>query len=116
MSNFDFIVGLENEDTGFVNQVDTSDIAWSLFVIRFGIIGTILYLIYYFTLVNFFNKEYKSETLAKVAFSVLGVIFITSFTSVQILSMEFISLILLLYVLLVKNGEEKGLENRCINS
>ncbi|MBR2475730.1 MAG: hypothetical protein IKB57_04220, partial [Bacteroidaceae bacterium] len=39
MSNFDFIVGLENEDTGFVNQVDTSDIAWSLFVIRFGIIG-----------------------------------------------------------------------------
>lgn len=116
MSNFDFIVGLENEDTGFVNQVDTSDIAWSLFVIRFGIIGTILYLVYYFTLVNFFNKEYKSETLAKVSFSVLGVIFITSFTSVQILSMEFISLILLLYVLLVKNGEEKGLENRCINS
>lgn len=116
MNSFDFIVGLENEDTGFVNQVDTSDIAWSIFVIRFGIIGTILYLIYYFTLINFFNKKYKAETLAKVAFSVLGVIFITSFTSVQIVSMEFISLILLVYVLLKRKEIEDVSREGCLNS
>ena len=116
MNNFDFIVGIENEETGFVNQVDTSDIAWSLFVIRFGIVGTILYLIYYFTIVNFFNKKYKSDTLAKVVFSVLGVIFITSFTSVQILSMEFISLILLVYILLKKQEIENTANKEYLNS
>ena len=57
INNFDFIVGLENEETGFVDQVDTSDIAWSIFVIRFGIIGTIIYLVYYFGLIRFFDKK-----------------------------------------------------------
>ncbi len=116
MGNFDFIVGLENEETGFVNQVDTSDIAWSVFVIRFGIIGTVLYLIYYFTLMKFFNKRYNSETFAKVAFSVLGVIFITSFTSVQIVSMEFIALILLIYVLSKDRDIENETNQECLNS
>lgn len=116
INKFDFIVGLDNEETGFVEQIETSDIAWSIFVIRFGIIGTILYLIYYFTLINFFNKKNKAEALAKVAFSVLGVIFITSFTSVQIVSMEFVSIILLLYVLLKKKEIEDVSKEVCLNS
>ena len=116
INKFDFIVGLDNEETGFVEQIETSDIAWSIFVIRFGIIGTILYLIYYFTLINFFNKKNKAEALAKVAFSVLGVIFITSFTSVQIVSMEFVSIILLLYVLLKKKEMEDVSKEVCLNS
>ncbi|MBO5721166.1 MAG: hypothetical protein J6R61_06565 [Bacteroidales bacterium] len=115
INNFDFIVGLENDETGFVNQVDTSDIAWSVFVIRFGIIGTVLYLIYYFALMKFFNKRY-SNYISKSAFSVLGVIFITSFTSTQILSMEFISFILLIYVLLTDREIEGNNGVNCVNS
>ena len=107
MNNFNFFIGLDNEETGFVNQVDTSDIAWSIFVIRFGLIGTVLYLIYYFSLIKFFNKRYDIGC-AKAVFSTLCMIFITSFTSVTIVSMEFIALILFVYVLIrVDKGEDK---------
>ena len=101
INNFDFIVGLENKETGFVDQVDTSDIAWSLFVIRFGIIGTVIYLIYYFMMMKFFDKL-RSDYRAKSVFSAMAVIFIISFTSVEILSMELISIFLLVYVLIKK--------------
>ena len=105
LSNFDFIVGLDNEETGMVNQVDTSDIAWSIFVIRFGIIGTVLYLIYYFLLMRFFNRRISTD-VAKVAFSTLFVIFIISFTSVQIVNMAFFALILFVYVLICIEKKE----------
>ena len=107
MNNFNFFIGLDNEETGFVNQVDTSDIAWSIFVIRFGLIGTVLYLIYYFSLIKFFNKRYDIGC-AKAVFSTLCMIFITSFTSVTIVSMEFIALMLFVYVLIrVDKREDK---------
>ena len=107
MNNFNFFIGLDNEETGFVNQVDTSDIAWSIFVIRFGLIGTVLYLIYYFSLIKFFNKRCDIGC-AKAVFSTLCMIFITSFTSVTIVSMEFIALMLFVYVLIrVDKREDK---------
>lgn len=114
INSFDFIVGLENEDTGFVNQVDTSDIAWSVYVIRFGVIGTILYLAYYFLLLRFFDKK-RIDSISKAAFSTLLLIFITSFTSVQIISMEFISLMLLIYVLLQKSKIDVEAGNVLLN-
>ena len=103
----DFIVCIENDETGFVDQVDTADIAWSLFVIRLGIIGTLLYLIYYFTLMKFFNKRYNIA-IAKSTFSAMCLIFILTFTSVIILDMEIIAFILLVYALLQKSEVEKG--------
>jgi hypothetical protein len=107
MNNFNFFIGLDNEETGFVNQVDTSDIAWSIFVIRFGLIGTVLYLIYYFSLIKFFNKRYDIGC-AKAVFSTLCMIFITTFTSITIVSMEFIALMLFVYVLIrVDKREDK---------
>ncbi|MBR4118535.1 MAG: hypothetical protein IKK64_00470 [Bacteroidales bacterium] len=102
INNFDFIVGLENEETGFVDQVNTADIAWSLFVIRLGLIGTIVYLIYYFLLMRFFNKRYN-KPIAKSIFLAMCLIFILTFTGVRILDMETITFILLVYVLLQKN-------------
>lgn len=110
MNSFDFIVGLENDDTGFVNQVDTSDIAWSIFVIRFGIIGTVIYLIYYFLLMRFFNKRYNNP-IAKSTFLAMCLIFILTFTGIRILEMEIISFILLAYVLLQKNEIDKKVLN-----
>ena len=105
MGNFDFIVGLENDETGFVNQVDTSDIAWSVFVIRFGIVGTILYLIYYFLLVKFFNSRIDTNGV-KAVFSTLALVFITSFTGVTILKMEFLAIILLMYLFIDRKRVE----------
>lgn len=101
INNFDFIVGLENEETGFANQVDTSDIAWSVFVIRFGIIGTVIYLIYYFLLMKFFSARIN-KSIAKVVFSVMLLLFITSFTSIEIVKMEFITMLLFLYIFIKK--------------
>ena len=105
IGNFDFIVGLENDETGFVNQVDTSDIAWSVFVIRFGIVGTILYLIYYFLLVKFFNSRINTNGV-KAVFSTLALVFITSFTGVTILKMEFLAIILLMYLFIDRKRVE----------
>ena len=107
INTFDFIVGLENEDTGFVDQVDTADIVWSLFVIRFGLIGTIIYLIYYFLLMRFFDNGLRNYK-AKAAFSAMAVIFITSFTSVEMLSMEIMAALLLIFVLISKEVAEKN--------
>lgn len=105
INNFDFIVGLENEETGFVDQVNTADIAWSVFVIRFGIVGTILYLIYYFLLVKFFNSRINTNGV-KAVFSTLALVFIISFTGVTILKMEFLAIILLMYLFIDRKRVE----------
>ncbi len=110
MNSFDFIVGLENDDTGFVNQVDTSDIAWSIFVIRFGVIGTVIYLIYYFLLMRFFNKRYNNP-IAKSIFLAMCLFLILTFTGVRILDMPTITFILLVYVLSQKNEIDKKVLN-----
>jgi heme A synthase len=46
-------------DEDRVIQLETSDISWSVLIVRFGIVGTIIYLIFFFTLVSFFWKRRK---------------------------------------------------------
>ena len=105
------IVGLENEETGFVDQVNTGDIAWSIFVVRFGIIGTIIFLVYYFGLMRFFDKR-SNDNIAKSAFSTMIGIFITSLTGTVILKLEFIAIFLFAYILIEKTkiNKEKNLQ------
>ena len=43
-NNFNFIVGLSDEKTNEIVQLDTSDIAWSLLILRYGIVGSIIFL------------------------------------------------------------------------
>lgn len=44
---YTFKIGLLNRETGKVIQLDTGDIAWSLLIVRLGLLGIILYLIFY---------------------------------------------------------------------
>ena len=46
-NHFDFIIGLDSKEGG-IEQVNTPDISWSILIIRYGIVGTLLFIIFYF--------------------------------------------------------------------
>jgi len=71
---FDFKIGLMTEDHE-VTQLDTSDIAWMNFILRLGLIGTILYLYIFFVLGKYFFKNRKDD-LSLTAF--LYIIFLVA--------------------------------------
>lgn len=59
--HLDFKIGIINEDDHSVTQVDTSDIAWCNFIVRFGIVGTIAFFILFGALFLFFFRHRKSK-------------------------------------------------------
>lgn len=71
-----FHTGLFNEE-GEVIQLDTGDIAWSVFIIRLGIAGIILYLIWYLKLVSFLYKHRYGNKLvsAYCAYLIVALVF-----------------------------------------
>ncbi|WP_278631169.1 hypothetical protein [Parabacteroides goldsteinii] len=78
-NNFNFVIGLSDENGG-IYQLDTPDIAWSNFVVRYGYIGTFAYLVFYIGLAWFFfvnRKDKLSLSLLLYMLLVLG----TSLTS-----------------------------------
>ncbi len=82
--NFDFIIGLRDETTGEIIQIDTSDISWSVLILRFGIIGTLLYLIFTIRIL-FIGFKYRTTQLGGVVLGQMIVLFITSLTSTSYL-------------------------------
>jgi len=58
---FDFKVGLLEELTNQVIQVGTSDISYSILILRFGYVGTFLYLMLYFYLGYYFYKNRNNK-------------------------------------------------------
>ena len=64
---FDFKVGLIEELTGQIVQVDTADITYSLLVLRFGYLGSILFLILYLYLTVYFFKN-KDNVFGHLSF------------------------------------------------
>ena len=80
---FEFIVGLENEKTGEIVQLETSDIAWSNLIIRYGIIGTLIYLTIYISIMIFYYKHRKVR-YALSTFLYLLLLLFTSITSNQL--------------------------------
>lgn len=80
---FDFIIGLENEKTGEIVQLETSDIAWSNLIIRYGIIGTLIYLTIYISIMIFYYKHRKAR-YALSTFLYLLLLLFTSITSNQL--------------------------------
>jgi O-antigen ligase len=54
-----FQIGLKNNYG--ITQLDTGDIAWSSLIVRFGIVGTIVYLIFFYALLSFFWKRRKTK-------------------------------------------------------
>ena len=58
---FEFKIGLLEELTGVTTQLDTGDISYSVLFIRFGYIGTFLYLLLIFYLMFFFYKNKENR-------------------------------------------------------
>ena len=60
-SNFSYYLGLSNPDTGGILQVYNPDISWPSLLLRYGIVGTIIYLTGFFLLMGSFL--YRSKAL-----------------------------------------------------
>ena len=78
VNKFDFMIGLRDESTGDIAQVDTSDISWSPLILRLGFVGTILYVI--FTL-YIFKIAYKRRYQLSGA-TVVGTMVVMAITSI----------------------------------
>jgi len=94
-----FIIGLVN-DAGGVIQLDTADIAWSTLIIRLGLLGTFLYLLFFVGVLLFFYRNRKNNPLATVTFVYLFInLTILSFASSTMATGQFFIFPVLLYFL-----------------
>lgn len=98
-----FIFGLP-DDYGFTIQLDTADIAWALFFLRLGVLGTFLYLLIYFRLGLFFWKH-KANYLALGGLYYLIMQLFLSLSGVAIAQGSFILIPALLYKLIKKGNQ-----------
>lgn len=112
--NFNFIMGLDNEEKGGIVQLETADISWSNFVVRYGYVGTVAYLIFYLGLTWIFFKNRKNK-LALSLFLYMLLILGTSITSDLLYQVYRNVFILMLFDLaVIRKPEEKGEERRAI--
>lgn len=77
--NFDYQIGLQNDKTGGVDQLDTADISWSIFIIRYGVFGTLIFLSLFLYILSIYYKNLNSIGLTIFLYMIL--LFIISFTS-----------------------------------
>lgn len=84
-ARFDFQIGLVDDKTGSVAQLETSDISWSVFIIRFGFVGTFVFLFMYFGFIKFFYKN-RNRKDSLVTLLYLLIVFALSFTSASLSS------------------------------
>ena len=110
INHFDYQIGLPDEITGNTIQLDTSDISWSNFIIRYGIIGTFIFLYFFFSITSIYNKNLKTIGLPIFLYMIL--LFINSFTSDLMYQNRMLIFPLLLYNLLPPNCEyKKSIDN-----
>jgi len=84
-----FVIGLR-DDSGRVTQLDTGDIAWSLLFLRLGLLGTVIYIFYYVSILIRFYRFRLKNPVAVTMFSYLFVtFFIVTFASSDIASGQF---------------------------
>lgn len=111
-NHFDYQIGLPDEITGNTVQLDTSDIAWSNFIIRYGVIGTFIFLYVLYSITSIFHRNLKTIGLPIFLYMIL--LFIISFTSDLLYQNRMLIFPFLLYNLLPHNREDK--ENIVNNS
>lgn len=96
-----FQIGLISERTGQIFKVDTGDLVWSFIVLNLGIIGSILFAVYHVVFLIFFFRNIRL-TFARIGFpSVLTAIF-TSMAGVEMLTVSFRVVIVLLAIIVLK--------------
>ena len=81
-NHFNFIIGLSDVQNEKTVQIDTSDIAWSIFIVRYGILGTFIYLLLYSYIILYYwrIKTNFSVSVVLSLFLIIGI----SFTSDQL--------------------------------
>ncbi len=93
--HFNFFIGLQDPKTDETVQIETSDIAWSMLIVRYGIIGIVIYLLFYFSFILFsIQKKNFIYSIPLVCYLIL--IFSVSFTSDQLYEIKYLMLPLLL--------------------
>lgn len=108
-NNLNFVIGLVDDKTGGVVQLESGDIAWSNFIVRYGYVGTLAYLIFYLGLAWFFfvnRKDKLSLSLLLYMLLVLGTS-LTSDTLYQVSRNVFI-LMLFDFIINKKQNEESN--------
>ena len=105
-ANFDFFIGLEDEETGDTYQFETADIAWSEMIVRLGFGGIIVYMLYYISLMLFFLKDKRAE-YNRPAYCGMILLLVLSLTSIMIMTMSNMVLLLAVYEILKRKEKEQ---------
>ncbi|GHT76293.1 hypothetical protein AGMMS50262_14090 [Bacteroidia bacterium] len=101
---FDFKLGLLEEIMGTTYQLETPDISYSVLLIRFGYLGTFLYLLIYIFLAVFFYKN-QENSYARIAFLFILLTFGASFFSANLVQPITYVLPMMCYVIVKKTKE-----------
>jgi len=106
-SMFDFNIGLSDELTGKTVQIDSGDISYTMLFMRFGYLGTALYLLPMIAMMVFFYKR-KEDRYALFSFSFLVLAFGVSFFSSNLINPVNYLLPVICYHIVKKNEENIG--------
>lgn len=104
-NRFNYNIGLPDEITGNTIQLDSSDISWSNFILRYGIMGTCIYLYMFFSILYIYKIERKSIGLPIYLYMLL--LFFISFTNDLMYQNKMLVFPLLLYSLLSLENEKQ---------
>ena len=104
-SMFNFAIGLSDALTGKTVQIETGDISYSILFMRFGYLGTALYLTPIIVMMVFFYKR-KEDKYALFSFSFLILAFGVSFFSSNLTNPVTYLLPMICYHIVKKNEED----------
>ena len=74
-----FKFGLPDLKTGKITKIYTPDIAWSMLVVNYGILGTVLFVLIFLKLMRFFWRN-RADKIGHIGFIIIIVGFLGSFT------------------------------------
>jgi len=104
-SMFNFTIGLSDELTGKTMQVDSGDISYTMLFMRFGYLGTALYLLPMIAMIVFFYKK-KENRYALFSFAFFVLAFGVSFFSSNLTNPVNYLLPMICYHIVQKNKNE----------
>ena len=105
---FDFKVGLIEEALSKTIQLDTGDISYSILILRYGYVGTILVLILYIFLMCYFYKNHE-DPVGLFSFTYFVVVILTSLFSYVLVQPITFVLPLITYSLLQKSKSKNDI-------
>lgn len=97
-----FVFGIYKEEYSAIAQLDTADISWSGLFLRFGFLGTFLYVLFFVHFIKVFYR-FNEYPIAKIGFTYLIIsLMMLSFSSGRIAFGTFWPLVFLIYYFLQK--------------